>query len=81
MESRQLAYKVYRYLNLVHLLHYQGKSVWLSQLDEDHLVTLGLLTVAELKALSPAKNKKRDTVLGWLSDTVLHRAALPAHQF
>ena len=72
LESRQLAFKVYRHLNLAHLINYKAKSVWLSQLTEEDLVTLGLLTVEELKILTAVKIKKRETVLSWLSDEIQH---------
>jgi len=66
-ESREFAFKVYRYLTLAHLLVYKAKHPWLEALSMDDLVTLGLLTADEARCLAPAKNKMRDTSLAWLS--------------
>ena len=69
--SRELAFKLYRYLNLAHFLCYQSKHEWLRRLAADQTcVRLGLLTEAEAKVLSPMANKMRDTVLGWLSSEI-----------
>jgi len=66
-ETQQFAFRIYRYLNLVHLMVYKSKSAWLSELTSGHIVSLGLLTPEEVKILEPMKNKMRDTVLGWIS--------------
>mmetsp|Transcript_28849 Transcript_28849/g.88450 ORF Transcript_28849/g.88450 Transcript_28849/m.88450 type:complete len:696 (-) Transcript_28849:628-2715(-) len=68
--SRRFAYRIYRYLNLVHLLCYKTKSSWLSELGTDDLIALGLLTPDERAILEPMANKMRDTVLAWISKEV-----------
>jgi hypothetical protein len=65
-ETKEFAFRIYRYLNLVHLLVYKSKSPWLCDLTSDDMVSLGLLTREEVKVLEPMKNKMRDTVIGWL---------------
>lgn len=68
LRSRQMAFRLYRYLNLVHLLCYMSKHEWLKKLTlETNFVQLGLLTPIECAVLEPMKNKKRDTVLAWIS--------------
>ena len=66
--SKQLAFRLYRYLNLAHFLCYATKHEWFKRLETlSTCVRLGLLTEAERAYLGPMANKQRDTVLGWLS--------------
>lgn len=67
MKCRQLAFNVYRYLVLVHILLYKEKTPWLQALSMDDFVVLGLLTDAEKQFIMASKNKMRDTGLAMLS--------------
>lgn len=71
LRSRRLMFRLYRYLNAVHLLCYQNKHEWLRRLNiETSCVKLGLLTPEESRILWPMANKARDTLLAWISSEV-----------
>lgn len=70
LAGREFAYKIYRYLNLVHLLTYMSKIPGLKAVKEEDFVTMGLLTRKELQVISPMQNKKRDALFGLLMSTV-----------
>jgi hypothetical protein len=66
-DTQQFLFRIYRYLNLLHLLVYKSKSPWLADLTSEHIIQLGLLTGEEIKILEPMQNKMRDTVVGWVA--------------
>ena len=75
-QSRIVAFRLYRYLNMAHLLCYQAKHPWLAKLNpETSYVRMGLLTPGELQILLPMKNKMRDTVI--CLATITSMTALP----
>ena len=47
----QLAFRVYRYLTLVHVLNYKEQHRWFRELSMDDFLALGLLTADELPIL------------------------------
>ena len=68
--SRELTFRLYRYLNLVHMYAYGslGKCSWFSQVSPHQLVSLGLATEEEASLLEHTPNLFRmDTVAAWLS--------------
>ena len=68
--SRELTFRLYRYLNLVHMYAYGslGKCSWFSQVSPHQLVSLGLATDEEASLLEHTPNLFRmDTVAAWLS--------------
>lgn len=65
--SRAFAFRVYRYLQLVHILCYQPRDPRLKCTNLDNYVELGLLTKDEKLILEPAATKQRELVLAWLS--------------
>ena len=68
--SRELTFRLYRYLNLVHMYAYGslGKCSWFSQVSPHQLVSLGLATDEEASLLEHTPNLFRmDTVVSWLS--------------
>ena len=65
-KTKARMWKLYRYLNVAHLLCYYNIAPHLHKsLELDGLVGLGLLTHSELRLLLPHKNKMRDTMCGW----------------
>jgi len=66
-ETQQFVFRIYRYLNLVHLLLYKTKNAWFSDLTSEDYVSLGLMTPEEAQILEPMDNMMRDCVVGWLS--------------
>lgn len=67
--SRELTFRLYRYLNLVHMYAYGsiGKCSWFSQVSPHQLVLLGLATDEEASLLKHTPNLFRmDTVISWL---------------
>ena len=67
---KQLAFRIYRYLQLVHLLAYLKRNAWYKLLTMTDFVELGLLTNEELKLLLPADNKKHEVVISWIVVTI-----------
>ena len=54
--GKQLMWKCYRYLNVIHGLTYVGIDMRLAN-DLKRLVAMGLLTKGEVEVLKPAGNK------------------------
>ena len=69
-QTRAILFRIYRYLNLTHFLAFQKRNIWLAEASLDDLIEIGLLTEAEKRILEPAKRKKCDLVLAWISDTI-----------
>ena len=68
--SRELAFRLYRYLNLTHMFAYGslGKCPWFSEVSMQQLVALGLATEEEATLLEHTPSLFRmDTVVSWLS--------------
>ena len=67
--SRELAFRLYRYLNLTHMFAYGslGKCPWFSEVGMHQLVPLGLATEEEASLLEHTPNLFRmDTVVSWI---------------
>lgn len=71
-QMRRKLYRIYRYLNLIHVLCYKSVSPSVGHLaiETDFVHLLGLLEVHEVDELLPMDNKLRDTVIGWLATEV-----------
>ena len=66
-ESQALFYRVYRYLNVAHLLTHQQVSPVLDELQVDlEFVRMGLLTKTEARMLLPLEGSRVDAVLAWV---------------
>lgn len=63
---RQLAFRVYRLLQVLHIICYQNVNRWYKLLELDDLEALGLLTTEEVRALAPAKNKQHEVIVSWI---------------
>ena len=64
--SKQLAYRVYRFLQVIHLLVYKNRNPWYKLLTMDDFCTIGLLTEEEIKVLTPADNKMVEALVSWI---------------
>lgn len=76
-EARELAFRLYRYLTLCHVLLYKMHSSWLNHTTWADLVSLGLATHDEVKTLESVAYKTGwpwDTVTTWINMEV-QRAA------
>ena len=63
---KQLSFRVYRYLQVIHLLIYKKRNRWYQLLKMEDFITLGLLTEDEIKVLVPADNKMHEVVVSWV---------------
>jgi len=72
IESQLVAFKIYRYLNLVHFLTYNGTCEKLTTLGIglDNLLHMNLVTQSEVRTLLPAKDKQREVVLTWMATEI-----------
>lgn len=67
VRCKRLAFTMYRWLVVVHILAYQPLNAWLGNVTMHDLTTLGLLTEDEERVLFPVQRKRRDEVFGWMS--------------
>ena len=67
-----LSYKLFRYINLAHVIMYIGIEHRISCLGLSGMVKIGLLTESEARTLEPTGDKMRDTALGWISIEIEH---------
>ena len=65
-DCKLLAFKIYRYLQTIHILVYMNRNEWYSLLEMEDFTQLGLLTTDELAALNPAGNKMIEVLVGWI---------------
>lgn len=65
-ESKQLAFRVYRYLQVIHLLVYKDRNAWYKLLRMEDFETMGLLTAEEIRVLKPADNKMIEAMVSWI---------------
>ena len=67
--SKQLAYRVYRYLTVAHILGYKqhAPSPWFEVMNVRDLVECGLLTQKEAAVLEPAQDTMHELVCSWIS--------------
>ena len=68
---KRLAFRVYRYLQVIHLLVHKQRNHWYQHLTMEDFIALGLLTEAEVKALEPADTKMHEVVISWLLRTIV----------
>jgi len=68
-KSKQLAWRVYRYLTVAHILGYRqhAPSPWFQELTLQDLIECGLLTREEGAAIEPAQNTMHELVCSWVS--------------
>lgn len=77
-DARAFAFRVYRYINLAHLLCYKTKSSWLQEIGTEEMMQLGLLTEQERAILEPMQNKVRPADPRALEPAGSRSAQMPA---
>jgi len=68
-EAKVLAFKIYRYLQTMHILVYKTRNPWFQLLELDDFVTLGLLTREEVAALRPSGGQMNEQLVSWVVRT------------
>jgi len=68
-KTKQLAWRVYRYLTVAHILGYRqhAPSRWFQEMTMQDLIECGLLTREEAAAIEPAQNTMHELLCSWVS--------------